>query len=394
MRVLFMTDAFLPHAGGARVYYYNLFREWTRHAGNQVTILTKKVPGWERFDTEQCSDKFRIIRSGRPLPSWKYWEWPKIALPFVNGSSLLLQNEFDLIHSGDLYPQGVLSLWFKRLYGKPYVAYCHGEEITQVDGRRFQPKVRDAIFRNAETVVAASEFAKQNLLRIGIDPERIRKITPGVDCIRFQPTDARRDLVERHQLAGKTVLLTVARLVPRKGHRLVLEALRKLVPEIPDLVYLIVGTGPEEVQLKRLVAEWNLNDAVRFAGFVPDEDLPAYYNLADLYVMPNSEEKGDIEGFGMVFLEANACGKPVIGGRSGGAAEAVLHGKTGVLVDPHDAGELAAAVQMLTRNRSKMQELGATGLSRARREFSWASRGLALEEVNRQIMVAAERRAH
>jgi phosphatidyl-myo-inositol dimannoside synthase len=145
------------------------------------------------------------------------------------------------------------------------------------------------------------------------------------------------------------------------------------------------------VHLKRLVAEWNLNHIVRFAGFVPDDDLPAYYNLADLYVMPNSEEKGDIEGFGMVFLEANACGKPVIGGRSGGAAEAVLHGKTGVLVDPYDAGELAAAIQMLTGNRSKMQELGATGLSRARREFSWASRGLALEEVNREIVAEAQR---
>jgi phosphatidyl-myo-inositol dimannoside synthase len=388
-RVLFMTDAFLPHAGGARVYYYNLFREWTRNAANRVTILTKKVPGWKAFDQEQRSEQFRIVRSGRPLPSWKYWQWPKIALPFANAASLLLQNDFDMIHSGDLYPQGVLSLWFKRLSGKPYVAYCHGEEITQIDGRRFQPKVRDAIFRNADLVVAASEFARQNLLRIGINPERIRKITPGVDCNRFQPTNRRRDLVERHGLAGKTVLLTVARLVPRKGHRLVLDALRRLVLDSPDLVYLIVGTGPEEEQLRRLVAEWNLNHVVRFVGFVPDEDLPSYYNLADLYVMPNSEEKGDIEGFGMVFLEANACGKPVIGGRSGGAAEAVLHGRTGVLVDPQDAGELAAAVRMFTANPSKMQELGAVGLSRARREFSWASRGLALEEVNREVLAGA-----
>ena len=388
-----MTDAFLPHAGGARVYYYNLFREWTRNSGNHVTILTKRVPGWQGFDKAQDSDEFRIIRSGRPLPSWKYWQWPKIGLPFVNASSLLIRNDFDLIHSGDLYPQGVLSLWFKRLYGKPYVAYCHGEEITQIDGRRFQPKVRDAIFRNADTVVAASEFARQNLLRIGIDPKQIRKITPGVDCERFQPADRRRDLVERHQLEGKTVLLTVARLVPRKGHRLVLEALRKLVLDIPDLVYLIVGTGPEEAQLRRLVTEWNLSHAVRFAGFVPDDDLPAFYNLADLYVMPNSEEKGDIEGFGMVFLEANACGKAVIGGRSGGAAEAVLHGRTGVLVNPDDAGELTSAVQMFTENRSKMQELGAIGLSRARREFSWASRGVALQEVNREIVARAQRRA-
>jgi len=181
-------------------------------------------------------------------------------------------------------------------------------------------------------------------------------------------------------------LLTVARLVPRKGHKAVLEAIRKLLPEIPNLVYLIAGTGPEEEKLRQLTAEWNLHDAVRFSGFVKDEDLPAYYNACDVYVMPNSEEKGDVEGFGMVFLEANACGKAVVGGRSGGAAEAVIEGKTGRLVDPHNPQELADVLDVLLKNEAVRANMGEQGMLRARSEFNWAARARMLDEVNRRIV--------
>lgn len=388
VRILFLTDAFLPHAGGARVYYYNLLREMARQQLVQTTVLTKKVPGWEQFDKRENGREFQIIRSGQPLETWRYHQWPKIAGPLVRAAALLTRHKFDLIHFGDLYPQGVMSLWFKKLFGMPYVAYCHGEEITQTDGRRYQPRVRDAIYREAAMVVAANEFARQNLLRIGIPPSRIEKITPGVDCLRFQPADRDPDLVRRHRLEGKTTLLTVARLVPRKGHRMVLQALRKLVLEMPNLVYLIVGTGPEEERLRAAASEWNLTESVRFVGYVKDEDLAKFYNAADIYVMPNSEERGDIEGFGMVFLEANACGKPVIAGRSGGAAEAVVHGKTGLLIDPNDAIELEDAIRLLCQDRIRAIELGSNGRRRALADFNWESRALQLDRINRSIVDA------
>ena len=386
VRILFLTDAFLPHAGGARVYYYNLFQELVRSPQNQVTVLTKKVPGWKEFDRRENRKEFHIVRCGRPLDHWKYYQWPRIVIPLARALPLLAARHFDLIHFGDLYPPGVLSLWLKQWFGKPYLAFCHGEEITQVDGRRYQPRVRDAIFREAAAVVAANEFARQNLLRIGIPDERIQKITPGVDCVRFRPQQLSGDIPALHGLQDKKILLTVARLVPRKGHKAVLEAIRKLLPEIPNLVYLIAGTGPEEEKLRQLAAEWNLHDAVRFSGFVKDEDLPAYYNACDVYVMPNSEEKGDVEGFGMVFLEANACGKAVVGGRSGGAAEAVIEGKTGRLVDPHNPQELADVLDVLLKNEAVRANMGEQGMLRARSEFNWAARARMLDEVNRRIV--------
>lgn len=389
LRVLFLTDAFLPHAGGARVYYYNLLQHLVRFRENRVTVLTKKVPGWKEFDKHERTEHFRMIRSGRPLENWKYYQWPRIAGPLARVLPLVVSGRFDLIHFGDLYPQGVLSLALKRALGMPYLAYCHGEEITQVDGRRYQPKVRDAIFREADAVVAANEFARHNLLRIGVPEERIQKIVPGVDCVRFRPQPAPEEFIRIHGLQGKRVLLTVARLVARKGHRVVLEAMRKLLPEMPNLVYIIAGTGPEEQKLRRLAAEWNLESAVRFAGFVKDADLASYYNAADVYVMPNSEEKGDVEGFGMVFLEANACGKPVIGGRSGGAAEAVVEGRTGMLVDPYDSQELANALAMMLRNEAIRGVMGEQGRLRAQKEFSWIAGARLLDETSRRIVAAA-----
>lgn len=391
-RVLFMTDAFLPHAGGARVYYYNLLRELVDNSLTELTVLTKKVPGWKEFDEAQSGSTFRIVRCGRPLENWKYQQWPKLAIPLARALPLLLQRSFDLIHFGDLFPQGVLSLWFKRALGIPYVAYCHGEEITQTDGRRYQPRVRDAIFREADTVIAANEFARQNLLRTGVSAERIEKVMPGVDCARFQPMMPQLEFMDHYRLQGKQVLTTVARLVPRKGHRLVLEALRNLSQEFPDLVYLIVGSGPEELRLRQMAADWNLADRVRFTGFVTNEDLPDCYNAADLYVMPNSEENGDLEGFGMAFIEANACGKAVIGGRSGGTAESILEGQTGLRIDPGDPGELIAALRFLLRDSAARERMGTAGLARARSDFSWAVGARTLASVNTRIISA--RRAH
>jgi phosphatidylinositol alpha-1,6-mannosyltransferase len=385
-RILFLTDAFLPHRGGARVYYYHLLRELSESRRAEITILTKKVPNWAEFDVQESRPGFRLIRSGRPLPNWKVKEWPKIVVPLLRALPLLATGRHDLIHFGDLYPAGVLSLWFKRTLGIPYVAYCHGEEITQTDRRRYQPKVRNAVLRNAEIVVAANEFARENLLRIGIPAERIRKITPGVDCMRFQPRERRPDLVSRYGLDGKTVLLTVARLVPRKGHATVLAALREFVRTNPQIIYLIAGTGPEEQRLRQLVQEWDLESHVRFAGFVRDEELADYYNLCDIFVMPNSEDRGDVEGFGMVFIEANACGKPVVGGKSGGAAEAVLDGETGLLVTPDSPAETADVLRSLVHNRQLRSRLGSQGLARARSDFNWQVQARALDAVNREIL--------
>src|SRR5208283_3792976 len=267
------------------------------------------------------------------------------------------------------------------------VVYCHGEEIPQLDRYKYQPRVRNRIYLNADAVIAASEFTQNNLIRLGVPDDRICKIVPGVDSERFRPLPPRADLVERFGLQGKIVVLTVARLVPRKGHRVSLEAFNKICNEIPAAHYLIVGTGPEEPRLRQMVNEAGLNNRVTFAGYVPAEQLPDIYNLCDIMMMPNRQESdGDVEGFGIVFLEANAAGKPVIGGRSGGAIEAIAEGKTGFLINPEDSDELAMALRRLLLDRRLREEFGREGARRAQTEFSWISRARLLQALNQKIL--------
>jgi phosphatidylinositol alpha-1,6-mannosyltransferase len=354
---------------------------------DQVTILTKKIPGWMEFDRRESTSSLHIIRHGRPMPNWKYYQLPRIVFPLVQSVRLLKAQAPDLIHFGDLCPPGVISLCLKFLLGYPYLAYCHGDENAQIDQRRFQPVVRDQIYQQAAAVVAANEFARQGLIRIGVPEARIHKITPGVDLERFHPAIPNQELAKQLCLTGKTVLLTVARLVPKKGHRAVLKAVARINRDFPDLKYLIVGEGPERHGLESLTKELGLSQVVNFLGNVPNERLPEFYNLCDVFVMANGRTlEGDIETFGMVFVEANAVGKPVVAGRCGGATEAVIDGSTGLLVDPEDIDQLEAALKLVLSNKELREKLGSAGLRRAQVDFDWKSRAKALHQVSQDIL--------
>jgi phosphatidylinositol alpha-1,6-mannosyltransferase len=384
MRILLMTDSFLPHAGGSRVYYHNIYKSWVQQFPDQVTILTKKVGDWKEFDRREASKSLEIIRRFHPLPNLKAYQLPKIIFPALDALRIWRWQQPDMIHAGDLYPPGVIALALKRWLGLPYLIYCHGEEITQTERYRYQPRVRNVIYKEANVVVAACEFARNHLVRLGIPEGRICKITPGVDYEEFAPRSPDPELLDRFSLRGKKVLLTVSRLWPRKGHEAVMRAMVRILPEVPDVQYLIVGKGPEEGKLRQLASELGLTDQIVFVGFVPQEKLSDFYNLCDVFVMANREEEesGDMEGFGMVFLEANAAGKPVIGGRSGGTSDSVLDGVTGLLVNPESVDEIAGALKRLLTDPALRRKLGEAGLARARREFGWKEKARTLRQVS------------
>jgi phosphatidylinositol alpha-1,6-mannosyltransferase len=383
IRSLLIADSFLPHAGGSRVYYYHLYRDW---APDRVTVLTKEIPGWQEFDRRESNEHFKIVRRFKPLRTTKYGELPKAVLPLVHAFVRAMFWPVDVVVCGDLFPPGPIAVLLKRAFGLPYIVHCHGDDLLQAGRYRRQLRVRNGIYRAADMVIANSEFTRQLLLEIGIPAQRIRKITPGVDCREFAPAATDQDLVARFGLQGALVLLTVARLVPRKGHDMVLRAVAKLGREFPALRYLITGCGPEETKLRQLAADLGISERVTFVGYVPQEKLPDYYRLSHVMVMPNREEAGDKEGFGMAFLEASAAGKPVIAGMSGGASEAVSDGVTGLLIEPTDLDQLAAAIRTLLLQPRMAEEMGAAGLQRARAEFDWKLRSAELREITRAVV--------
>jgi phosphatidylinositol alpha-1,6-mannosyltransferase len=242
------------------------------------------------------------------------------------------------------------------------------------------------IYRKADVIIAANEFARQHLLAIGIPGQRVHKILPGVDMDRIYPAAPRRDLVGRYGLQGKVVLLTLARFVPRKGVHLVLRSLPLVLKKVPNLRYLIGGAGPQQDYLMQLVRDLGLQQVVEFIGNVPAEEVSDYYNLCDVFAMVNRTElEGDIESFGMVFVEANGAGKPVLGGRSGGTTESIEEGVTGLIADPESREDIAAKLIVLLQDGALRMKLGRAGLVRVQRDFRWRSRALQLDRILRDF---------
>jgi phosphatidylinositol alpha-1,6-mannosyltransferase len=251
----------------------------------------------------------------------------------------------------------------------------HGLEVTRRMGCIKQWWCGNTLHK-ADTIVAVSAFTGQRVAdAFSIDKNKMVTIPNGVDILRFKPGIDSSALRGRLGLHNRNVLLTLARIVERKGQDQVIRALPTIIRKIPDVTYCVAGDprGDHTQTLKALVAELRLENHVRFAGYVEPAELPAFYNLCEVYVMPSREivSSGDTEGFGITFLEANACEKPVIGGNSGGVMDAIVDGETGFLVDPLDPAAIAEKAILLLTDETLSKKLGRQGRERIVKGFTW-----------------------
>ena len=244
--------------------------------------------------------------------------------------------------------------------------------------------------KKADRVIGVSRCTCDRILALGVAPDKVALIYNGVEHERFLPGPADEALQARHDLQGKRVILTVARLDARKGHDTVLRALPGVLRVIPNAVYLVVGDGAERRSLEDLVDSLGLRASVIFVGQVSDTELGDYYRLCDVFVQPNCRmPDGDDEGFGLVFLEAGACCVPVIGGRSGGVPEAVIDGQTGLLVDGNSSQETGDAIIRLLMDRQLAREMARKGFLRAQ-QFDWRRTSKAFLELCRETIAGAD----
>lgn len=254
------------------------------------------------------------------------------------------------------------------------INYIHGEELTmQVKPRMLMPWMRRWQFRcleRADMNLSVSSYSDHLIRQLTHAPVETLRILPNfIDLERFHISGRREELQAKYGWTGRTVLLTVARLEKRKGIDQVLRALALLKQQekLPESWrYAIGGRGAEQKRLAQLVSDLDLASSVEFLGFVPEEDLAGLYEAADVFVQPNREIDGDTEGFGVVFLEANACGLPVIGGEAGGTADAIDNGRTGFRVNGDSVHEIADAIAILMENCELRLRLSQQGME-------WAS---------------------
>jgi phosphatidylinositol alpha-1,6-mannosyltransferase len=397
-KVLLVANNFPPIHGGAAAVYQNL----AKHCDGRVVVVAPRISysdglpliGWREHDREA---PYRVIRLKllRTVIRDNPWRGQVGKLLF-RASDLLIRLQllvklFRLIRServkavciGDLLASSWLIELLRRLSRVRTVVYVHGEEITTEDSYdREHHRARRAL-QMADRVIVVSRFtlvAVRGLLGIAAD-RKISLVQNGVDTSLFRPLAKRTDLVALYRLQGCFVFVSVCRLLAKKGIDHAIRAFAAVKQRYPECRYLVVGTGPYEEALRRIAVDVGVADSVVFAGEVLDDDLVEHYCLGDVFVMPNRKlPNGDTEGFGLVFLEANSCGIPVIAGRDGGSRDAVQHGVNGLVVNGSSIREIAAAMLSLREDESLRDDLRRRGLEIAA-AADWRSKAEAFLQV-------------
>jgi phosphatidyl-myo-inositol dimannoside synthase len=373
---LLVTEVFPPSVGGSGVLLENVY---SRVRG-RVTALVDDATG-----ATQGDGALRVIRTHIDGHAWGLFD-PSRWRSQARLAGMIYRygaNGRAITHCGRAQPEAVAALLASVVpRGPRYLFWVHGEDIAAAMSSRQYATTMRLVYGRASAVIANSQNTARMVRSLGWHRRDVHVVYPGVDAVRFHP--AADDGTLRCRLAprGELLLLSVARLQKRKGHELVLRALVSLRSAIPAVKYVIVGAGGEREALERLVATLGLQGLVQFEGEVPDAALQGYFAACDIFVLPTRVEPHDFEGFGIVYLEAAAAGKPAIGGRNGGVPEAIVDGETGILVSGEDAEELAGALQRLGADGKLRSRLGCAARERVLRDFTWERAAAQVTEIH------------
>jgi phosphatidylinositol alpha-1,6-mannosyltransferase len=379
-KVVLIANNFPPVRGGSAVVYDNL----ARNSGGRVVVVAPSISyadglpliGWREHDRRA---RYRVIRL--PLlrtvlqPTLERSTLGKVrflaadlAMRMRLAARLLLvvrRERAAAICVGELLASSWLLLMFRRFTSVRTVVYVHGEEITTDDPYDSEHHRAQRGLLASDRIIVVSRFTQMAARRLLGERAngRISLIENGVDTERFHPMEKRMDLLALYRLEGCFVFVSVCRLLEKKGIDHAIRAFAQVARRYPDCRYLVVGTGPYEDNLRQEAVDAGVEDKVVFAGDVPDEDLVDHYCLGDVFVMPNRElPNGDTEGFGLVFLEANSCGLPVVAGRDGGSMDAVQNGANGLVVDGHSVDAIAVAMLSLREDGRLRESIRARAL--------------------------------
>ena len=355
MRTLIVTNDFPPRAGGIQAFVHSLA---VRQPRDEVVVYTSGWKGAAQFDQAQ---PFPVIRH----PS-------SILLPtpaaLKTAREVARTEGCDRVWFGAAAPLGLLA---RGLALDRAVASTHGHEV----GWALLPGARQLLSRmgrDLDVVTYLGAYTRERLAPAFKHTE-LAQLPSGVDTTVFYPGAGGADVRRRWGLGDRPVIVCVSRLVERKGQDVLIRGLPLVQQRVPGAVLLLVGGGPDAARLRRLAAQVGVAEDVVLTGSVPWEELPGHYDAGDVFAMPCRTRRAglEVEGLGIVFLEASATGLPVVAGRSGGSSDAVLDGATGHLVDGTDVVEVAGRVADLLADPARAAQLGAAGRAWVEREWRW-----------------------
>lgn len=360
--ILLVTNDFGPRAGGIETFVIGLLE---RMPSGEVVVYTSSQEGSADFDQRWKSEfGVEVIRdrSSILLPT------PRV---IKNLRNILRARSITKVWFGAAAPLGLSARWLRKAGATHIVALTHGHEVWWSKVWPFSWAMSE-IARSIDVATYLGEFTKEAIAPRFNDRNKLRKIAPGIDTEHFKPSDPsklRREL----GIDDRPTIISVGRLVHRKGQDRLVEAMSRIVKELPNALLVFVGEGPHRKVLDRLVKKYELQEHVRFIGRIHYADLPRYIALGDVFAMPSrSRLLGlEVEGLGIVYLEASACGLPVVGGSSGGAPDAVKDGITGFVVDGNNIDEIAERTTKLLRDHQLRKAMGQAGREWAVAEWRW-----------------------
>jgi phosphatidyl-myo-inositol dimannoside synthase len=359
-RTLLITNDFPPRPGGIQSFVHNLA---VRQPPGSVVVYASSWRGAAKFDADQ---PFEVVR-----------ERTKVLLPTPliarRAARLAQEYDCDTVWFGAAAPLGLLAAGLRRRAGiRRAVALTHGHEAgwAALPGAR---ALLRRIGRGVDVTTYLGEYTRTRLARVLDGVTELRRLAPGVDVDTYHPAVDGEQVRLRLGLADRPVVVCVSRLVPRKGQDMLIRAMPEIRRRVPDAALLIVGGGPYRATLTKLARQAGVERDVVFTGSVPAAELPAHYAAGHVYAMPcRTRNRGlDVEGLGIVYLEASATGLPVVAGDSGGAPDAVREGETGYVVNGRDVAQLADRVATLLADRDLARQLGAAGRAWVEREWRW-----------------------
>jgi phosphatidylinositol alpha-1,6-mannosyltransferase len=361
-KTLIVTNDYPPRPGGIQAFVHNLA---VRRPPGSVVVY---APSWQGAVAFDAAQPFPVIRHPTRL---------MLPLPAVlrRAAAIVRAEGCDSVVFGAAAPLGLLAPALRRAGAERIIGLTHGHEA----GWASLPGARGLLRRigdGVDVLTYLGEYTRGRIAR-GVSPAaaaRMRRLAPGVDESVFRAGAGGAEIRARHGLGDRPVVVCVSRLVPRKGQDTLIRAWPRVRRAVPDAALLLVGGGPYQPALERLRAELGLTGSVRITGTVPWEELPAHYDAGNVFAMPcRTRRRGlDVEGLGIVYLEASAAGLPVIAGDSGGAPDAVLPGETGVVIDGRSVTAVAESVVALLANPAGAAAMGEKGRSWIEREWRWA----------------------
>jgi phosphatidylinositol alpha-1,6-mannosyltransferase len=359
-RLLVVTNDFPPRQGGIQSFVYGVV---SRLDPDQVVVHASRSPGWEEWDDTQ---PYPIVRAPTSV---------MLPTPQVRRSALecFRANDCTDIWFGAAAPLGLLAPALRAAGAQRIVATTHGHEA----GWAVLPGARSLlrrIARHVDVMTYLGEWTRRRLAgAIGQHTPRLQRLVPAVDAAHFAPQPGENQVRRDYGLVGRPVVVCVSRLMPRKGQDVLVRAWPEVQRRVPGAALLLVGGGPARSRIKRLARDGGVAADVVLAGSVPHDELPQWYAAGDVFAMPCRSRLGglDIEGLGMVFLEAAACGLPVVAGASGGAPDAVLPERTGEVVDGASHEAVAHVVAGLLTDRDRAAGLGRRGREWVLAEWTW-----------------------